>query len=117
MTDAGPDRLRALRLEAGLTLDQLAGLLDTTRQTVIRWEQARSRPNEDYAQKLSRVFAEQLSRPITVEEFRPPRPLRPHMEERLQLAEESIADLADELRALRQAVEALLPPQRAECID
>lgn len=113
MTDAGPDRLRELRLEAGLSLDALAALLHTKRQTVIRWEQGKNRPNEMFAGELARVFTGLLGYEVLPEEVRPPRPVRPKHEERLQLLEEAIADLADDLQALRRHIEDPQPHRQA----
>lgn len=113
MADAGPDRLRELRLLAGLTLDKLAALLNTKRQTVIRWEKGQNRPSDTFAVELARVFTEQLGYQVAPEEVRPPLPVRPKHEERLQLLEDAVQDVLDELQALRRSVEALQPPQQA----
>jgi len=45
-------RIQTARGDAGLTLDQLAARISTTRQVIIGWEHGRHLPNRDSRRKL-----------------------------------------------------------------
>ena len=48
--------IRQARAKAGLTLDQLAGRIGTTRQVVIGWEQGKHLPSSRHRANLTRVL-------------------------------------------------------------
>ncbi|ADI02097.1 helix-turn-helix transcriptional regulator [Syntrophothermus lipocalidus] len=56
------NRLRALREERGLTQEDLASMVDVSRQTIISLEHGRYNPSIILAHKLARVFG------LTIEE-------------------------------------------------
>ena len=54
----GPEFRRALRLEAGLSLSDVADRLGVTRSTVSRWERGLRNPRADNRARYSELLAE-----------------------------------------------------------
>ena len=65
-------RLYDLRKKAGLSQEELAGLLNVTRQAVQKWEAGASRPDMDNLTALARYFNVTLDWLITGQEPLPP---------------------------------------------
>lgn len=65
-------RLYDLRKKAGLSQEELAGLLNVTRQAVQKWEAGTSRPDMDNLTALARYFNVTLDWLITGQEPLPP---------------------------------------------
>lgn len=59
------DKIRELRLRHGMNQEQLADKLDTTKQTISRYEKGDRQANQDILFKLSDVFN------VSVDEFFP----------------------------------------------
>lgn len=51
-----PERLKALRLERGLTQKQLAAKIFCSEQSVLNWERGRAVPREDYISDMAAFF-------------------------------------------------------------
>ncbi len=67
-------RLYGLRKKAGLSQEELAGLLGVTRQAVQKWEAGTSRPDMDNLIALARYFNVTLDWLLTGQETAPPEP-------------------------------------------
>lgn len=50
------ENLRSLRLEAGYTLEGIAGIIDVSRQSVAKWENGESLPDIINCVKLAKLF-------------------------------------------------------------
>jgi len=55
-----PEELKALRKQAGLTQEQLAGLLNKSRMTIQRWESGRVKLDKTKALAIRAVVLEWL---------------------------------------------------------
>lgn len=66
------DRLFDLRRQAGLSQEELAGLLGVTRQAVQKWEAGTSRPDMDNLVSLASCFRVSLDYLVTGKEPAPP---------------------------------------------
>ena len=66
------ERLLALRRQAGLSQEELANLLDVTRQAVQKWEAGTSRPDMDNLVSLAEYFQVSLDYLVTGKEPTPP---------------------------------------------
>lgn len=63
-------RLRQLRQERGMTQDDLAERLQTTRSTIANWETGRTEPSIEVLQKLTKFFNVSLDYLVSGEEFK-----------------------------------------------
>ena len=71
------ERLFDLRRQAGLSQEELANLLDVTRQAVQKWEAGTSRPDMDNLVSLAEYFKVSLDYLVTGKEpAPPPQPIR-----------------------------------------
>lgn len=50
------DRLKELRKKAGYSQEQLAGMLDVSRQAVSKWESAQGNPDIENLVKLTKIY-------------------------------------------------------------
>lgn len=50
------DRLKELRKKAGYSQEQLAGMLDVSRQAVSKWESAQGNPDIENLVKLTEIY-------------------------------------------------------------
>ena len=66
------ERLFTLRRKAGLSQEELANLLNVTRQAVQKWEAGASRPDMDNLASLSEYFQVSLDYLVTGKETSPP---------------------------------------------
>lgn len=66
------ERLFTLRRQAGLSQEELANLLDVTRQAVQKWEAGTSRPDMDNLVSLAEYFQVSLDYLVTGKETIPP---------------------------------------------
>ncbi|MCL2851330.1 MAG: helix-turn-helix domain-containing protein [Firmicutes bacterium] len=51
-----PERLRELRIERGISMQQLSRMLDVADYTANRWERGITIPNTEYLFKLCKFF-------------------------------------------------------------
>lgn len=51
-----PLRMAAVRVNAGLTQDEVAKALGVTKQTIVNWEKGATQPKIDQARALSRLY-------------------------------------------------------------
>lgn len=72
-----------LRRREGLTQEQLASLMDTTQQSVNRWETGAGTPNLKKAIALADIFEVSLDTILGLRPVGPKAPARPTIEEKL----------------------------------
>jgi len=50
------NNIKKLRKEKGISVNQLAGLLDTSHSTILNWESQAYQPNAKFLAPLSKIF-------------------------------------------------------------
>ncbi len=92
------EKVQKLRTGRGLSQDQLAELLEVSRQSVSKWERDEAMPDTDKIIALSRIFGVTTDGLLTGEELPAPvEPERPHGERFRQVERGTVSDFLGEI--------------------
>lgn len=91
------DRLKELRNEKGLTLDELKDYLNTTKATLSRYENGKRDPKIDFANKVAAYFEVSLDYMLGVSNEKENKPSLSTIKSKADLSREIALKLVDEL--------------------